>query len=118
MHKHVKQWADAKVQFYQNHLVANERVQYGSKFEKRAASISKDKYLINQLTHASNNLDDDFDYATTTGTAVKTRNLQDPQTLSKLRKKRLRDMTAEKFLQESTSDEDDGANTLRMGVRN
>lgn len=49
-------------------------------------------------------------------TSARTRNLHDPQTISKLRKKRLREMTAEKFLQESTSDEEeeDGAHTLRV----
>jgi len=38
------------------------------------------------------------------------------QTVAKMRKRRLRDMTVEKFLQQSTSDEDDGAHTLR-GIR-
>ena len=69
MHKQVKQWADAKVQFNQNQLVTNERFHYGSHFETRAATIPKNPYLINQLTQHANIDDEDY---------TKTRNLNDP----------------------------------------
>ena len=71
---------------------------------------------MNKIGHSS--LDDDDLFLMPSNSIDKTRNIFDPKTVSKLRKKRLREMTAEKFLQESTSEEeDDGAHTLR-GLRN